>query len=357
MIKRMSLDAKPRVVYLLGAGASAQTLPMVAQIPQALQAHYDWLWSYAKTAGKPKEMITGRPETERHKMLGEYLNIISELKAESANHESIDTYAKKLFLKSKTYSALRPKLQELKIGLALFMAYHQAKCKGADKRYDGFLASLLTHTQHGVLTLPPDVLVMNWNYDQQLAMAMTEYQHEGSVTGAIEQLGILPLEMLSTNFRHPCRSIHLNGMFAYHSEIDDIYPLVNWNSNNDDDLLDAVLLFYARYKYSGSIGPGRLLMRFAWEQSEKMTAAFKLLGSVLGNCEALVVIGYSFPFFNREVDREIIKHMPGLKHIYVQAPQKHAEEIARTVKTMNLPDGCEVETYGNTDKFFLPPEL
>ena len=353
----MSLDAKPRIVYLLGAGASAQTLPMVSQIPKALEEHHQWLWGYAREAKARQDMIEGKPETERSKLLGEYLMIIDELKTGSANHESIDTYAKKLYLRGKTIAADRTKLIEMKIGLALFMAYLQAKKRTADKRYDGFLASLLTPTPGGTLTLPPDVLVLNWNYDQQLALSHAAYQHEGSLWGGVEQLGMRPLEMLAIRSHYPCRSVHLNGMFAYRADFDEIHPLVDWTTNNEEDLLNSMMLFYARLRYSGKMGPGRLLLRFAWEVNENTVAAFKLLDEVLATCEALVVIGYSFPFFNREIDREIVKRMPRLKHVYVQAPQKHAEEIARTVRTMNLPEGCEVEPYGNTDKFLLPPEL
>lgn len=344
-------------MYLLGAGASAQALPMVSQIPKALEEHHQWLWSYAKEAKVRKEMIEGNPETERSNLLGEYLRIIDDLKTGSANHESIDTYAKKLYLRSKTSTSDRTKLVELKIGLSLFMAYLQAKNRTADKRYDGFLASLLTHTSGATLTLPADVMVLNWNYDQQLALSHAAYQRDGSLWGGVEQLGMRPLEMLSIRSPYPCRSVHLNGMFAYRAEFDEIHPLVDWTTNNEEDLLNSMMLFYARLRYSGKMGPGRMLLRFAWEMDENTAEAFQLLDDVLASCEALVVIGYSFPFFNREIDREIIKRMPGLKHIYVQAPQKHADEIARTVRTMSLPNGCEVEPYGNIDKFLLPPEL
>lgn len=350
----MSLDTKPRVVYLLGAGASAQALPMVSQIPKVLDEHYKWLWEYGKEAKVRLELIEGNPATERSKLLGEYLKIITDLKDGAANHESIDTYAKKLYLRG---TAERKRLSDLKIGLSLFMAHAQAKKRLADKRYDGFLASLLTHTSGGTLTLPPEVMVLNWNYDQQMALSMTAYQHEGSLFGAIEQLGMLPLEMLTSKGPYPCRSIHLNGMFAYRNQVDDIIPLVKWESNNDEDLLNAMMLFYAKLRYSDKLGSGRLLLKFAWELDDQIHAAFKLLDEVLVSCQALVSIGYSFPFFNREVDRLIIKKMPNLKRVYVQAPKGHAEEIARTVKTMSLPEGCEVEPYGNTDKFLLPPEL
>lgn len=353
----MNLDAKPRVVYLLGAGASALALPMVSQIPEALDEHSKWLLEYAKEARVRNELIPGKPETERSQILGEYMRIIDDLKTASAKHESIDTYAKKLFLR-RSIPEDQVKLIELKIGFSLFMAYLQTRNQKADKRYDGFLASLLTTSDRGGLMLPPEVLIINWNFDQQLALAFSEYQHIGSLSGAIEQMGMFPLEMLDEVLRPPpCRSIHLNGMFAYRGEHDEIQPFIEWNGRDEEVLLHNMMQFYAKLRYGGSMSHGRLMLRFAWEMNDKITAAFVKLGEVLVNCEALVVIGYSFPFFNRMIDREIIKPMKSLKKIYVQAPEKYAVDIARTVRTMSLPEGCEVELYSNTSKFLLPPEL
>jgi hypothetical protein len=70
----------------------------------------------------------------------------------------------------------------------------------------------------------------------------------------------------------------------------------------------------------------------------------------------LVVIGYSFPFFNRLVDRRIL-NMPDLKKIYFQAPISGIENIIQSFKSIRkLPiEGYEKIT--ETEQFFLPPEL
>lgn len=352
----MDSNPNPRVVYLFGAGASAQALPMVSGIPKELSDHHDWLWKHAQNAGKAELLIPNIPASERSKILSEYLTVIDDIKVGSANHESIDTYAKKLYLRGRTIQADRLKLRDLKMGLSYFMAYLQAR-KGPDKRYDGFLASLLTHTAHGGLKLPSDVLILNWNYDQQLALAFSAYQRETTIADSIQELGMLPLELLPKATHGTYRAVHLNGMFAYRSNFDDAEPLFEFNTNDETARLSALLSSYARIKYGQGNHTGRMLLRFAWERDNSIDAAFDLLGRRLSHCEALVVIGYSFPFFNRSVDRELIKYMPQLRRVYVQAPPKATEEVARTVQTMQLPERVKVELYGNVDKFFLPPEL
>jgi len=65
-------------------------------------------------------------------------------------------------------------------------------------------------------------------------------------------------------------------------------------------------------------------LSFAWEDYErpeqniinKVTTSTK-------DTEVLVVIGYSFPFFNREVDRKIIGEMKNLKKVYFQDKNPH----------------------------------
>lgn len=351
----MSLNIKPRVVYLLGAGASAQTLPMVAQIPKALEEHGQWLANRMHWGSADNVLIHGQPNTLRSKILAEYQRTINALKEGAAAHESIDTYAKKLYLRSEVSPSDRDRLDDLKLGLSLFMACIQAQKRIADRRYDGFLASLLTRTSDGFFTLPKEVLVLNWNYDQQLALAYSSYRDGSDLHHSLASLGMYPLELIGKRKGQPCRGAYLNGMFAYRTERG-AAPLLEWTTENDDDLLNAVLLGYARVKY-GDIRHGKLLLRFAWEQDEDVTKGFHAVLNALDTCEALVVIGYSFPFFNREIDRAIVKYMPTLKRVYVQAPEKAAQDIARTVQTMDLPNGCVVETYGNTDKFLLPPEL
>ena len=350
----MSFESKPRVVYLLGAGASEGALPVVSKIPAKLGEHLRWLKQRGARLNGKRQLVPGEAASDQAKLLEEYTQIIAILKRQAEAHQSIDTYAKKLFLKRSDNKADQ-RFADLKVGLSLFLSWVQTKQRKPDARYDGFLASVLTNGADGSVGIPKEVLILNWNYDQQLALAFNAYQLNGTLDSAMEELGMRPLELLANESSKPCRSVHLNGMFALWGESGAIEGLTPWGSRKEEDLLDALLLSYYRVRYAPGLNPNSLLLRFAWENEED--PRLEMIEGALENCEALVVIGYSFPFFNRRIDRRIIGAMESLQRIYIQAPTSSAQDIARTVRTMELPDVCKVEVYENTTTFFLPPEL
>lgn len=343
---------------MLGAGASAQALPMVKDIPKALDAHLKLIDQHTPGQAKRDDFILpGVEDSHRNTVMFNYRKIIQELADRSSKHESIDTYAKKLFLRSRSDGNARQQLASLKVGLSLFMAYQQVRHGRADIRYDGFLASLLDHNPHHGLTLPPDVLLLNWNYDQQLALAYKEYVNSTYIQDGITQLGIRPLEMMSIKRNIPIRVIQLNGLFCYRGDFDDIIPLIDSESGLEEQLLEEVLVQFARLTIRGKGMLPPPLMRFAWEVDSGHAAQLDLVLDRLSNVRELVIIGYSFPFFNRGIDRQLFQHMPSLRHIYVQAPDGAAQDIVRTVQTMDIPPNCKLETYTYTGKFLLPPGL
>lgn len=100
---------------------------------------------------------------------------------------------------------------------------------------------------------------------------------------------------------------------------------------------------------------------FSWE---KMNDQYLTrIADCVADARVLVIIGYSFPFFNREVDRQLFERMPMLEKIYIQDPS------ATTVKMSILPVLSKAQTAVNhLDKnivllesdpkqFFMPPEL
>jgi hypothetical protein len=354
----MSTEELPRVVYMMGAGASMQALPMVRDIPKALDTHLkliDRLTPGHAVAGDL--ILPGVDGSHRNTVIGKYRELIQMLADRSANHESIDTYAKKLFLRSITERAFTKELGSLKLGFSLFMAFLQAKHGRADRRYDGFLASLLGHDDDRRLSLPSDVFILNWNYDQQLAIAYKEYVRSGSIESGIQQLGIRPLAMMSLKRSTPIRVVQLNGLFCNKGEFDDILPLLEPESNKEEQLFDEILRQFARHTVPGLPKRALPLMRFAWEVDHDHAEQLELVLARLKNVRELVIIGYSFPFFNRAIDRKLLQHMPSLKHIYAQAPDGAAQDILRTVQTMDSPPNCKLEPYTATEKFFLPPGL
>jgi hypothetical protein len=99
------------------------------------------------------------------------------------------------------------------------------------------------------------------------------------------------------------------------------------------------------------------------------------------NTEILVVIGYSFPIFNREIDNRLFRKMDNLKKVYIQDKQpenikstmQNAFEVFQRKKTVNMfgnevtPSGSLVDIQladkvsfhleSNTNQFVIPYEL
>jgi len=70
----------------------------------------------------------------------------------------------------------------------------------------------------------------------------------------------------------------------------------------------------------------------------------------------LIVIGYSFPFFNREIDRKIIGNMEELEKVYFQAPD--AETIKERFQAIRDDiDEKLLVTKKDIGQFLIPNEL
>lgn len=107
---------------------------------------------------------------------------------------------------------------------------------------------------------------------------------------------------------------------------------------------------------------------FAWEDGLGLVKIKDEILSALENTERIIVIGYSFPYFNREIDSYIMqcfkKYAKG--KIYLQAPAEHADSLMETLKelkedwrdTAYVPSNqvrseTKFYTKTNTDQFFM----
>ena len=100
---------------------------------------------------------------------------------------------------------------------------------------------------------------------------------------------------------------------------------------------------------------------FAWENQDWTKELFTKVSQDIQDANILIVIGYTFPFFNRETDRFLFKNMPNLKKIYIQDP--NAEQLKQNIQPVLSSEqnvaglGNHITTITNCSQFFLPPEL
>ena len=98
-------------------------------------------------------------------------------------------------------------------------------------------------------------------------------------------------------------------------------------------------------------------IRFAWENADISKRAIKLAKDKISQSEIVVIIGYSFPYFNRNVDREIFSGFvpnPNRK-VYIQSP---ASTIESTIKRFAaVTSFVTPEPFTEVDQFLIPNEL
>lgn len=265
---------------------------------------------------------------------------IEEVYEANKEHATIDTYAKKLYLTKKNNEFKR-----LKNVLTTFFVWAQLVSK-ADQRYDTFLANIL---QENTLSIPNGISVISWNYDSQFEMAYRNYSQDGNLpiydkNAHIDfqdsgNCGKIFKVNGSANFDDFCMVDYISK----HTEVDSVIQLIEYYDNLGADTSELGFQFSSRLSY-------------AWETSERQRQMFDMLQKVTFDTTTVVVIGYSFPYFNRQIDRKIFAAMPYLKTVYIQDP--NPEAIEPSLRAVLLNEAATKIVYQkDCTQFYLPREL
>ena len=301
------------LVYLLGAGASHPSLPLAREVPSRM-IHWGKLLSEL-----PRE--SAEPNTgHRFQEMSEEMVSWG---TEASGHYSVDTLAKKLFLTHK-----RDELWRLKASMSAFFMLEQAT-RRAEQRYDSFFAAVL-ESPGKPPTLPDNVWILTWNYDLQLERAY--YQYCPDLSGVYDNI---------TNCN---RIVRLNGLLgrAINKGTGDEYNL--------DLSVDKNTVFSQVAKEYWQLRANEPIITFAFEK-QNLEPQLKPLSKK--KC-TLVVVGYSFPFFNRRFDKLILQSFLEVDRVVLQVLPEHAAAIEKRMSALrSLPN---FEIVDDRDQFFVPYE-
>ncbi|MGE5942779.1 MAG: hypothetical protein ACM31G_00425 [Flavobacteriales bacterium] len=318
------------ITYLLGAGASFNALPIVEGIPNALNDFANEFHP-GREEDISRELVphdnlankyyksSDSLETRKfyYNKLKEFHNDILWLHKEAYNHTSIDTFAKKLYLQQD-----RDNLKRLKIILSCFFLYLQTK--KFDKRYDSFFASIL----EDLSKLPNNLKILSWNYDSQLEIAFNRFANS-TIENTRNVLNVFSKGQ-KTNAK-PAKTnefcvFKINGTTNVINEKNEIYDILLDFDVKEGSLVRELLELYTSRAAFKLHHPN---MSFAWENFNEDSGFYKNLKESIRETEILVVIGYSFPFFNRKIDKLILDSMTKLKKVYVQDPNNSQDIIEK----------------------------
>lgn len=339
-------NQKVKVTYLLGAGASVEALPLAKKTGD-IPGLADEL-----------EILANGILLEKSSFLNDLKimqNQLYELSKNSKKFITVDTYAKYLFHVDKK------KFGELKSALSFYFAYQQFYNKRFDNRALAFVTSIIESN----IGFPENIKIVSWNYDFQIQLAASYYQVEqfdmsGNITVHKPPfINYFPcqgryLHAIDKQSNGDYSLIHLNGIAG-------IYYLEErgllFNAFIDEEFKSVMDFFGKYYEISKSC---ETMLSFGWENNHMISNPSildSILKSTINETEILVIIGYSFPFFNRELDQIFFDSVLSggkLTKIIYQDPSKNGDFLKRQ---FGLHDSIQIENYPYKDSYYIPSEL
>lgn len=395
------------VTYYIGAGYSANALPIVANYPERISTVVQILETTYKLGDKASVLGNEHTKYEVQKRFVEGLKWLAR-ESNPKRHASVDTYAKNLFLTGDD------RYDELKALVACYFLLEQFSWNDdemiekiinetmalydleeesdedesdiindienkKDVRYDTFFASIINKSG-GVPKLDDRIHIISWNYDVQFELALASFFPETPKEGLPK---LIQANLSSETERHILDTdrfslTRLNGVASFFSrENKGVKNLENWLPALDNralmaDVLQQIVQLYdlcTQPKPARTVEPS---ISFAWEDSQSAKHAKEDAMKVMAETEYLVIGGYSFPYFNRETDRDLFSEMQRLEGVYIndENPAAIQEKLIsvmpallrekpsrRIMVPIDKFTRDKIKPIPNTDQFFLPHEL
>lgn len=335
-----------QILYLIGAGASygqrgknkmgdilpgdiERGLPVVNQLEPAIE----WYCKKLQKTG-PKGALIDKSD---------YPHLYEELKwlkEKCRTYPTIDTYAKKL-----TVTKSWKELDRLKNALSSFFVLIQSFQK-RDLRYDSFIASIIQDNGG----LPNNISVLSWNYDYQMEYVLQDFS---PVTTSILHIwpdkGITCKGFGSFIDKSRFNCVKLNGTA--------MISLIQDNQLIDPSDYDPSSI---EKWYKDDFRGWKSNISFAWEKDDNFIDSVLPL---VKDARVLIVIGYSFPYVNRTVDRKLIQNMGELKTVYIQdtaandVKQSFESLLSENQRKGLIQRSLQIHPRTSVNQFFIPKEL
>jgi hypothetical protein len=326
-----------KLTYLLGAGASCNALPMVNNLAERVSKFSEMLKAHVMYGDKSTDPFVYQkpdptwPDNSLRKQFIESLDWLGNL---AKKHASIDTYAKKLYVRGGEEAT--KDLHRLKSTLSCYLLLEQS-LNPVGKRYDLFFASILVGKYPDFPSLPKTVNIVTWNFDTQMEKSYIDFCPDP--------------EVMDEKITRAPNIIRLNGVCGQpHKHKELCYADFN------DSLIKSVLELFQNHMNREVVGYSPSIS-FAWEKSKLEDRIIE----VVKETTILVLIGYSLPFFNSDIDTALFKIMaPTLKKIFIQVPESAHAAVRERFLTLCEDESVrrvtrdKIEMLCGTDQFYIP---
>lgn len=134
--------------------------------------------------------------------------------------------------------------------------------------------------------------------------------------------------------------------------------ITNYRHKSQGGAYSPEMLDFIMHEYDTMQNKNDITYSYSWEQTKSAMMGLEFAKTIAYKTEILVVIGYSFPFVNRDFDNEIFRNMRNLRKIYIQYHEGISDERLKLLQyRIAEGDHIPIELIVDKDEFFLPPEL
>jgi hypothetical protein len=199
--------------------------------------------------------------------------------------------------------------------------------------------------------LKKNIRFVTWNYDLQVEYAFKEFHHNNLSWEYISQDLSFRIDEKTNK---PLEVCHLNGYHGfYQTDSKEHHVLDRTESNQIGDILEG-LSFVSTSQRRGQLNLTNHI-NYAWETNPIADKTREEAKRIFSETDILIIIGYSFPNFNKDIDNQLFKQLNGRKTtIYYQDPNASKSFISQLVNPDNCKIICETKKL---DNFILPYEF
>lgn len=356
------------ITYLIGAGASYHSLPLIKTMNSRMRAFSTFL-----KIQKDRNSI-------KHHFTEKFIEDLDKLIEIESERTSIDAYARELFLKGEVHSNIE--LVRLKCILSSYLIFEQLTKpndlifyseeldysiiphsrialkeeiqrtlrRTVDKRYSTFWGTYLDPASG---RLPENIKIISWNYDMQFETSYSNIKNH-SLELAQQNLQVYPSSQTTIDLTKSC-ILKLNGTAGLYND-GTKKRLFNHFDFREHTLMTNLDFLIEPYAQNYRRVHSQPLFCFAWESESVPVQTREWAKKIIEGTDVLVVIGYSFPDFNRTVDRSIFSSIPKLEKIYYQIPKDDQEEMIDRLDSINPNLRSLTKRVSNLDIFHVPIE-
>jgi len=321
------------ITYLLGAGASYKAYPILSEQGEKM-IELVQIFKKLKENGSFKG-------NESFKDLERIFDDMEHFGKKAKEFGTIDTYARKLFLNDNR------ELEKLKVAVSLFFTiwqltddkelktFEKRQALEIDSRYISLLATILEKKDDNIV-MKENINFVTWNYDLQLEYAFRKFDNKIKVKN-----------LLNTS---PLKICHLNGYHGFYGTSKEENDFLGRTASKKiEDIINEIGFISESYK-KGTININNYI-NYAWEEESKIALNTREEAKkIFKQTDILIIIGYSFPNFNKDIDKNLFQELGQQIEVYYQNPNPTKEFISQLINIENE----KIHLVNKLDYFYLP---